>query len=343
MCLLLVVGLLPVLTGAAGCSSVLTSMPTVPRTAASRPATEGLEPVTAVTATQSSEPATLSAPMTFAVIGDYGVGNAHELAVSQLVASWMPEFVITTGDNYSAQAGGKGTGRYALSVGAYYGSWLRGASAARFGIAATATPDAFFPALGNHDYTDAHGIKSYLDYFSFLRNDVHSSSGNERYYDFVEGPVHFFVLDSNLEEPDGTSNTSRQARWLQRALAASTSRWNIVYEHQPPYSSGAVHGSTARMQWPYAAWGADAVISGHVHTYERIMRDGIVYFVNGAGGDKRYGFASPPVPGSVVRYNGDWGAQLVVAEDSTLTFNFYNVAGQLVDSYELRSPRTAGK
>ena len=38
------------------------------------------------------------------------------------------------------------------------------------------------------------------------------------------------------------------------------------------------------MQWPFAAWGADAVLSGHAHAYERIERDGIVYFVNGLGG-----------------------------------------------------------
>ena len=27
--------------------------------------------------------------------------------------------------------------------------------------------------------------------------------GNERYYDFVQGPVHFFVIDSDQNEPDG--------------------------------------------------------------------------------------------------------------------------------------------
>ena len=58
------------------------------------------------------------------------------------------------------------------------------------------------------------------------------------------------------------------------------------------------------MQWPYASWGADAVISGHDHTYERIFADGIVYFVNGLGGHGTYGFITP-VSGSQVRYNGN--------------------------------------
>ena len=64
------------------------------------------------------------------------------------------------------------------------------------------------------------------------------------------------------------------------------------------------------MQWPFATWGADVVISGHAHTYERIVRDGIVYFVNGLGGASRYDFATP-VTGSVARYSANWGAQKV--------------------------------
>ena len=88
------------------------------------------------------------------------------------------------------------------------------------------------------------------------------------------------------------------------------------------------------MQWPFAAWGADAVISGHAHTYERIERDGIVYFVNGLGGAARYGFATP-VAGSALRYNANWGAQKVTASDTSLALEFYNVNGILVDSYHL--------
>ena len=33
-----------------------------------------------------------SIPVTFAVIGDYGVDNADELAVANLVASWDPSY-----------------------------------------------------------------------------------------------------------------------------------------------------------------------------------------------------------------------------------------------------------
>ena len=221
------------------------------------------------------------------MIGDYGVGDKNELAVAKLVSSQNPDFVVTAGDNYYREAGGRGTSKYDKSAGAYYGAWMKDVPAGGSGQAAgTAAINGFFPILGNHDYTDATpSLETYLDYFTLPGTGFTNTSGNERYYDFVQGPVHFFVLNSNPQEPDGTSATSKQAQWLQTQLAASTSPWNIVFAHHPPYSSDNVHGSTPRMQWPFAAWGADAVISGHVHTYERLVRDGTVYFVNGLGGE----------------------------------------------------------
>ncbi|HUM71896.1 MAG TPA: hypothetical protein PLK31_23965, partial [Chloroflexota bacterium] len=65
-------------------------------------------------------------------------------------------------------------------------------------------------------------------------------------------------------------------------------------------------------QWPFAAWGATAVFAGHEHTYERIMADEIVYFVNGLGGRWWiHPFAGTAVAGSAVRYNQDYGAMLL--------------------------------
>jgi tartrate-resistant acid phosphatase type 5 len=277
--------------------------------------------------------------LTFAVIGDYGMGDSAEKDVADLVASWDPDFIVTTGDDYYAPAGGSGTGKYDRSTGAYYCRWLADisttGSACRVGKSAR---NAFFPSLGNHDYSAA-GLKTYLRYFTLPGTGFANSSGNERYYDFVEGPVHFFVLNSNTDEPDGTRDTSRQASWLREGLARSTARFNVVVDHHPPYSSDSVHGSVGYMRWPFAAWGADAVLSGHAHTYERVSRRGIVYFVNGAGGARRYGFAAP-VGGSRVRYNRDWGAQKVVVTDSEMIFEFRDVSGRVIDRYRLASTET---
>jgi hypothetical protein len=88
------------------------------------------------------------------------------------------------------------------------------------------------------------------------------------------------------------------------------------------------------MQWPFQAWGAHAVITGHDHTYERIVQNGFPYFVNGLGGRSLYSFGTP-VSGSQVRYNANYGAQLVDATDQSITFSFYNRAGSLIDTYTM--------
>jgi predicted phosphodiesterase len=85
------------------------------------------------------------------------------------------------------------------------------------------------------------------------------------------------------------------------------------------------------MQWSFAEWGADVVISGHDHTYERISRDGITYFVNGLGGRSKYPFFGV-VEGSQVRYNEDYGAMLVEASENNIRFQFINRQSVLIDT-----------
>ncbi len=145
------------------------------------------------------------------------------------------------------------------------------------------------------------------------------------------GPVHLFALDSDSDEPDGISSSSTQATWLQGKLAASTSCWQLVYFHHPPFSSGQ-HGSTSDLQWPFQTWGADAVLAGHDHTYERIVLSGFPYFVNGLGGRSIYSIGSP-VAGSEVRYNANYGAMLITATSTALTYQFIAIDGTIVDTY----------
>ena len=123
---------------------------------------------TAVPAPQATTESTLPAPATtFAVIGDYGMDNSHERAVADLVASWRPAFVIALGDDYYRPAGGTGTGKYDESTGAYYGAWLKDiTTTGKRHPVGSAKRNAFFPALGNHDYSDATpSPKTYLTYF----------------------------------------------------------------------------------------------------------------------------------------------------------------------------------
>ncbi len=290
-----------------------------------------------------------SSTVMFAAIGDYGSGDEYEGAVATLISGWNPDMVLGLGDSYYVDAAGTGDQKYDLSVGKFYCNFLKDitTTTGTFCPVGQAPFNKFFPALGDHDYVDGGTVSglpaTYTDYFSLPGNGYTSSSNNERYYDFVYGPVHFFILntyDAAGAEPDGTTSTSIQGEWLRTQLGASTSTWNVVVVPNPPYSSGAIHGSTLSTQWPYAQWGADVVLSGDDHVYERILRDGIVYFVDGLGGAWPYTFRQPPVDGSVARYNTTNGALRVTASDTSITFEFYSVAngGTLVDTYTLTVP-----
>ncbi len=262
----------------------------------------------------------------FAVIGDYGQAGQDEGDVAARVASWHPDLVLTVGDNNYDEGAAETIDD---NIGQYYHDFIC-PYAGTFGTGAEA--NRFLPALGNHDWA-TENAQPYLDFFTLPEG----ASGNERYYDYVQGPVHFYFLDSDPSEPDGIDASSVQADWLQAALAASTSAWDIVLFHHPPYSSGP-HGSTAIMQWPFQQWGADAVIAGHDHTYERIHVNGLPYFVDGLGGKSRYDFATTPVPGSKVRFSADFGAMLVDATDTRVRFRFFTRTGALIDDYALTKP-----
>lgn len=262
--------------------------------------------------------ATPEQAIVFAVIGDYGSGNHNEADVAALVESWHPDFVITTGDN-NYPSGQQTTidahiGQfYHEYIHPYHGDFGKGADQNRF-----------FPTLGNHDWM-VSGAKPYLDYFTL--------PGNERYYEFTWGPVDFFAVDADSNEPNGVNASSKQAKWLEEHLASATSPWKIVYFHQPPYSSG-LHGSTTWMRWPFKEWGATAVLSGHDHTYERLSVGGLPYFVNGIGGGAIYQFENV-LDQSQVRYNADYGAMRVEATSTRITFQFINRSGDVIDTYEI--------
>lgn len=265
----------------------------------------------------------------FAVIGDYGSGNADARNVATLVKSWKPDFIVTAGDNNYPSGSDSTIDKH---IGQFYAEFIhpyQGAYGPQTPVSDRA--NRFFPALGNHDWEsiecNAGGrcFGPYFDYFTL--------PGNERYYDIVAGPLHLFILDSDVAEPDGNGSDSAQALWLRDRLAASTASWKIAVLHHAPYSSFR-HGSAEQLQWPFQEWGIDVVIAGHDHAYERLHIDGVIYLVNGLGGGRRYQL-NTPIPGSRVRYNIEHGALLAEADENELTLSFISVSKDLIDSVTL--------
>jgi tartrate-resistant acid phosphatase type 5 len=263
-----------------------------------------------------------------AVIGDYGLSGTPEAKVAALVHSQNPDAVLTVGDNNyptgSAATIDANIGQYYHDfISPYVGSYGAGAATNRF-----------FPTLGGADWGEAYpnptGVQPYSNYFTGL-------PGNGRYYTFTEGPVQFFALDSDPNDPDGNSSTSPQATWLQGQLAASTALYKIVYFHQPPYSSSSTFDSPV-MRWPFQAWGATAVISGDAHNYERLFEDNnFPYFVDGLGGEPEISPFDAIAAGSQARYNSNFGDMLVTASGTQINFQFIAIDGNVVDSYTINA------
>ena len=267
----------------------------------------------------------------FAVVGDYGNTASNSGNVATLIKSWNPDFILTVGDNNYTNPTPAPPNHYASwdgAVGQYYHEFIKypAGSGSTWAGSGSSTIE-FYPSLGNHDW-DA-GIAGWYSYFEL--------PGNERYFDFVRGPVHFYVVDSDSREPDGVTSSSTQGQWLQNALGGSSTSWNFVYFHHPPYSSS-TRGNNASLQWPFVSWGAHAVLTGHEHQYERILKTSFPYFVVGTGGRSLSGFGAVE-PGSVVRYSANYGALLVDATTDSVVFQFYSITGgaggTLIDRYVL--------
>ncbi len=268
---------------------------------------------------RSITPAQEPASITFAAIGDFGSNDANELDVAYLVKSWNPDFIITLGDN-NYPDGEAAT--IDATIGKYFHEYIY---PYRGSYGAGATTNKFWPCIGNRDWDNQTGpkLQPYLDYFTL--------PNNERYYDFVRGPVHFFCIDSDGDEPDGITATSTQATWLRNKLAASTAPWKIVFLHHPPYSS---RTSFTSLQWPFKSWGASAVLSGHAHVYERVMKDGIPFLTNGLGGESTGSF-NTAITGSVVRFGDDYGALRVNASSTFMSFEFITRRGVVIDTFTI--------
>ena len=159
------------------------------------------------------------------------------------------------------------------------------------------------PAVGNHEYMTAAGAP-YFSYFGAAAGDPARG-----YYSYNLGAWHVVVLNSNCDRVSCAAG-SAQERWLRADLTASGQRCTLAYWHHPLFTSGANHAGLTAVRPLYRALydaGAEVVLAGHNHQYERFAplapdgaydpARGIRSFVVGTGGGSHYPF------GTVTRYS----------------------------------------
>jgi hypothetical protein len=151
-----------------------------------------------------------------------------------------------------------------------------------------------FPSVGNHEYQTS-GALGYFTYFGAA-----AGTPGKGWYSYDLAGWHLIALNSNCSAVGGCGPGSPQYEWLQADLAANNAVCTLAYGHHPRFSSGN-YGNDSSMQ-PF--WqllyndGADVVLAGHDHNYQRYApqtpagaRDdasGIRQFVVGTGGKTHY-------------------------------------------------------
>jgi len=159
------------------------------------------------------------------------------------------------------------------------------------------------PVLGNHEYwlSKRPALANFFARFPHLEN--------RHWYAARYGPLGLVFLDSNahwLPPP----RWREQLDWYQRQLAAFDAAPDVkavlVLLHHPPFTNSRVTSDTVHVQKELvplfqAAAKTAAMLSGHVHSYERFERGGKTFLVTGGGGGPRAALAQ----GSRRRHSDD--------------------------------------
>jgi Calcineurin-like phosphoesterase len=189
------------------------------------------------------------------------------------------------------------------------------------------------PIPGNHEY-NTEGASGYFDYFGARAG---SPEQPWRTFEPVEG-WQVLLLDSNCEYNGGCGPDSRQGKWIQRTLKASTADCVVAAWHHPLQTSGEYAGNAdsagrAQQLWSLVdAGGADLVLNGHDHIYERFQKlDGVQQFTVGTGGKNPYEITTK-APGSVTAIDDTYGVLLLTMRpDGHYNFAFVAADGSVLD------------
>ena len=191
------------------------------------------------------------------------------------------------------------------------------------------------PTPGNHEYHKG-GASAYTRYFGVAAGD-----SDKAYYSYELGAWHIVVLNSECAEVGGCEASSPQGQWLKQDLAQHPAGCTLAYFHKPLFSSGSKHGNDPVMKplWDVLFHaGADVVINGHDHDYERFAPQdpeghadtthGIREFVVGSGGKNSHRAMGEVKPNSEVRNGDTFGVLKLTLHANGYDWEFVPEAGK---------------
>jgi len=259
--------------------------------------------------------------------GGFGTADGcQELLTSQLLEGHDLSAVLPLGDlQYDDR------GSLASFEASYAPTWGRWRAASH-------------PAIGNHEYDDGLGAKGYWDYWNGP-GAIEGPAGvrGQGWYSYDAGSWHLVALNSNCDRVS-CRGSSPQLRWLRHDLRDRFGgRCVLAYMHHPHFSSGLYEEQAdTRALWKTLyRGGADVVLNGHDHIYERFApqrpsgivdhRRGISQFTVGTGGYLLFPISSPPAPHSQFAYNQSFGVLFMRLARHGYGWRFVDVSGATID------------
>ena len=209
--------------------------------------------------------------------------------------------------------------------------------------------DIIAPAPGNHEYV-TEGAQGYFDYFGAIANPPLG------YYSFDLGSWHLVSLNSEICGSDpGCGPGTPQYEWLAEDLRQEPrAKCTLAFMHHPRYDwrpwqkfvddeAGTPNAGTETAPlvplWELLdAGGADIVLAGHNHVYQRwvpqdahgnAVADGIVQFTIGTGGRLLYPFGKHPMPQNLAAtQNAAFGVVRLTLHADSYDHEWFSAPGQ---------------
>ncbi len=189
-----------------------------------------------------------------------------------------------------------------------------------------------YPGVGNHEYLTG-GAAGYFGYYGAAAGDP-----SKGYYSVDVGTWHLIALNGECSYVGGCASGSAQETWLRADLAAHPNACTLAWWHEPRFTSGWSGNHTmfdAFWKDLYAA-GAEIVLNGHDHIYERFAPQtpgavadsmyGIREFIVGTGGRNHSSIASIQ-PNSELRNVTAFGVLELTLHPNGYDWSFLPVAG----------------
>ena len=258
------------------------------------------------------DPSTPASSLTFAAIGDFGVGvkKASVTRCQQRVADALRHavdgegirLVLTTGDNI--YAGKRLLGIPVGATGAEDDDWFF-TYFQPYRYIINRIP--VYPSIGNHDAAESEDVddRAQVEDNFYLGQRI---AGEEAVGRASFGPGLFYRVRYGSDIEFVCIDTSKESFFRGHRLfefpkhwefveasfpaAAGERMWRIPFAHHPPFSAGPRHHNTrsmVRLIPLFQRAGVKVMLSGHEHNFQHSRVDGIDYFVTGAAGKFRGG------------------------------------------------------